>query len=137
MGRKRARVLLAVAVVVAAAATLVLTSVRGGLLYYVTPAELVQGGDRLVGKAIRLSGFVVPGTLRWDRTTLLTTFVLRDEAARGGVTVSVTHRGSPPDLFREGKGAVVEGRWNGAVFQSTAILVKHDERYEAPGSKGK
>lgn len=135
MSPKRVRVLLAGAVVAAAVGALLLTSVRGGLVYYVTPQELVQGGDRYLDKAIRLGGFVVPGTLRWDRERLETTFQLRDEADHGSVAVTVVHHGAPPDLFREGKGAVVEGRWDGQTFQSTTILVKHSEEYRPPAGE--
>jgi cytochrome c-type biogenesis protein CcmE len=47
--------------------------------------------------------------------------------------VPVRHRGTPPDLFGEGRGAVVEGQWTGdGYFRATQILAKHSEEYKAP-----
>jgi cytochrome c-type biogenesis protein CcmE len=46
-------------------------------------------------------------------------------------SVAVVHTGVPPQLFAEGIGVVVEGTWDGAVFESDTMLVKHDEQYRA------
>ena len=51
----------------------------------------------------------------------------------GQATVPVRHRGTPPDLFAESRGAVVEGTWSrDGYFQATTILAKHSEEYKAP-----
>ena len=81
------------------------------------------------GKAYRLGGLVERGSLRWDPATLDLAFSVSD----GKVSVPVRHRGAPPDLFGEGRGAVVEGRWTAeGYFKATQILAKHSEEYKAP-----
>ncbi|MBI3636596.1 MAG: cytochrome c maturation protein CcmE, partial [Candidatus Rokubacteria bacterium] len=51
----------------------------------------------------------------------------------GRASVPVRHHGTAPDLFGEGRGAVVEGRWSGdGYFQASQILAKHSEDYKAP-----
>ena len=47
------------------------------------------------------------------------------------VTVHVVHQGDPPELFQAGLPVVLEGRWQGDVFASDRILVKHSEEYKA------
>jgi len=47
----------------------------------------------------------------------------------GTTTVAVDHVGSPQQLFREGIGVVVEGTWDGTVFHSDSMIIKHDEQY--------
>ena len=47
----------------------------------------------------------------------------------GREAIAVVHTGAPQELFSEGIGVVVEGTWDGAVFHSDTMLVKHDEQY--------
>ena len=118
-------------VIVAALAYLVYAGVTRSVVYFVTPSEL--GAAPVAGKAYRLGGMVLPGTLAWDPKSLDLRFTLSD----GQATVPVRHRGTPPDLFAEGRGAVVEGTWSGAgYFQATTILAKHSEEYKAPHDGG-
>ena len=78
---------------------------------------------------MRVGGMVVDGSVRWDPQNLLLTFQLTD----GQGTVFVRHKGTAPDLFKEGAGAVVEGTWapDGYVRAST-IMAKHSEEYKPP-----
>ena len=55
-------------------------------------------------------------------------FVVTD----GKAETPVLYRGIVPDLFREGSGAVAEGRLQNGVFVADTILAKHDERYMPP-----
>jgi cytochrome c-type biogenesis protein CcmE len=72
---------------------------------------------------------VVPGSLRRDPATLRQDFLLSD----GKATVPVRFRGIPPDLFGEGRGAVVEGTLaQDGTFQASTIMAKHSEEYKAP-----
>ncbi|HEY5699055.1 MAG TPA: cytochrome c maturation protein CcmE, partial [Acidimicrobiales bacterium] len=48
-----------------------------------------------------------------------------------GVTVDVVHQGDPPELFQPGIPVVLEGHWDGDVYASDRILVKHSSEYEA------
>jgi cytochrome c-type biogenesis protein CcmE len=69
---------------------------------------------------------VVQGSLHVVPNTLKMTFTLTD----GAVTIPVEFEGIPPDLFKEGKGAVVEGYWDvGRQFHSNLIMAKHSEDY--------
>jgi cytochrome c-type biogenesis protein CcmE len=72
---------------------------------------------------------VQPGSLTWEPRSLDLRFTLSD----GKATVPVRHKGTAPDLFAEGRGAVVEGAWSGdGYFKATTILAKHSEEYKAP-----
>lgn len=114
-------------VIVAALAYLIYAGVSQSVVYFVTPSEL--GASPVAGKSYRLGGMVLPGTLRWDPKSLDLRFTLSD----GRASVPVRHRGTPPDLFAENRGAVVEGTWShDGYFLATTILAKHSEEYRAP-----
>jgi len=114
-------------IIAAALAYLIYAGVSQSLVYFVTPSELrVQP---IAGKAYRLGGMVAPGSLKWEPRSLDLSFTLTD----GEASVPVRHKGTPPDLFAEGRGAVVEGTWSGAgYFTASAIMAKHSEEYMAP-----
>jgi cytochrome c-type biogenesis protein CcmE len=115
------------AVIAAALGYMIHAGVTQSVVYFVTPAEL--GAAPVPGKAYRLGGMVVPGSLRWEPRSLDLAFALSD----GKATVAVRHKGTPPDLFGEGRGAVVEGSWSAdGYFKATQILAKHSEEYKAP-----
>jgi cytochrome c-type biogenesis protein CcmE len=68
-------------------------------------------------------------SLRWDARTLDLSFALSD----GRASIPVRHHGTAPDLFGEGRGAVVEGTWTSdGHFKASQILAKHSEEYKAP-----
>jgi cytochrome c-type biogenesis protein CcmE len=114
-------------VIVAALGYLIYAGVSQSVVYFVTPSEL--GAAPVAGKSYRLGGMVMPGTLRWDAKSLDLRFTLSD----GQASVPVRHRGTPPDLFAENRGAVVEGTWSDdGYFQAATILAKHSEEYKAP-----
>jgi cytochrome c-type biogenesis protein CcmE len=114
-------------VIVTALAYLIYAGVSQSVVYFVTPSEL--GAAPVAGKSYRLGGMVLPGTLKWDAKSLDLRFTLSD----GQASVPVRHRGTPPDLFAESRGAVVEGTWShDGYFQATTILAKHSEEYKAP-----
>ncbi len=114
-------------IVLAAIGYLVYTGVSQSVVYFATPSELLAGP--VTGKTYRLGGFVEKGTLKWEPKTLDLSFSLSD----GKAVVPVRHKGTPPDLFAEGRGAVVEGAWSGdGYFKASLILAKHSEEYKAP-----
>jgi cytochrome c-type biogenesis protein CcmE len=114
-------------VIVAALAYLVYAGVSQSMVYFVTPSEL--RATPVPGKAYRLGGMVQAGTLRWEPRSLDLAFTLSD----GKTSVPVRHKGTPPDLFAEGRGAVVEGTWTGeGYFKASLIMAKHSEEYKAP-----
>ncbi len=115
------------AVIAVALAYMIYAGVTQSAVYFVTPAELRAAP--VVGKAYRLGGMVEPGSLRWEPRTLDLSFTLSD----GKAAVPVRHKGTAPDLFGEGRGAVVEGSWTSdGYFKATLILAKHSEEYKAP-----
>jgi cytochrome c-type biogenesis protein CcmE len=114
-------------VIIAAIAYLIWSGVSQSVVYFVTPSELLAAP--VSNKTYRLGGLVLPGSLTWDAKSLALSFKLSD----GKAQVPVRHRGAPPDLFAEGRGAVVEGAWaREGYFQASLILAKHSEEYKAP-----
>jgi len=106
-------------------------NLNSNLVYYLEPTEAIdQRAEMGPDDRFRLGGQVVAGTLVEDGETAV--FELSD----GASTVLVHHDGLPPQLFREGIGAIVEGSWDGQVFHSDALIVKHDATYEAPHDAG-
>jgi cytochrome c-type biogenesis protein CcmE len=97
------------------------------------PSELRAEEKSLQGKFVRMGGMVVKGSLQKDLQNLTYRFQLTD----GATAFPVYFKGVPPDLFVEGKGAVVEGRvGSDGVFQATMIMAKHAEDY-SPHTDGK
>jgi len=114
-------------VILAALGYLVFAGVSQSVVYFVTPSEL--SAAPVTGKAYRLGGMVKPGTLTWNAQSLDLRFTLSD----GRASVPVRHKGAPPDLFAEGRGAVVEGTWTAdGYFKAGLIMAKHSEEYKAP-----
>jgi len=96
------------------------------LVYFVTPSEVVTFESDRYGRKIRVAGMVVQASLKVIPNTLKITFDLTD----GAETIPVAFEGVPPDLFKEGTGAVVEGFWDAdRVFHSHMIMAKHNEDY--------
>jgi cytochrome c-type biogenesis protein CcmE len=124
---RRAKFVAGGGVIAAALAYMIYAGVTQSAVYFVTPAEL--RASAVAGKAYRLGGMVVRGSLHWEPRTLDLSFTLGD----GTATVPVRHTGAPPDLFGEGRGAVVEGTWSAdGYFKASLILAKHSEEYRAP-----
>jgi cytochrome c-type biogenesis protein CcmE len=115
------------AVIAAALAYMIYAGVTQSAVYFVTPSE-IQAAP-VSGKSYRLGGLVTRGSVKWEPRTLDLSFTLTD----GKATVPVRHKGTAPDLFGEGRGAVVEGSWSPeGYFKATLILAKHSEEYKAP-----
>ncbi len=129
--RNQRRVLLVVALLVMGAAFGVLASgaLTDNLVPYHDPSTVLEAGAEAVGPTLRLGGQVAPSSVAFDETSKQLSFSLTD----GTNTVPVLTQGVPPDMFREGIGAVVEGKLGAdGVFQGTRILVKHSNEYRAP-----
>ena len=125
---RRRRLLVGSGVIAIALGALILTGVRQSVVYFVTPSEL-RAQDGAAGRAYRLGGMVVQGSLKQDVAAREQRFLLTD----GKASVPVYHRGVPPDLFAEGRGAVVEGTLGAdGTFHASLIMAKHSEEYRAP-----
>lgn len=108
------------------AAGLALNALDSNIAMYVTPSE-VAAGKSPQGKAFRIGGLVKEGSVK--RQDMTVHFVITDMAR----DIPVAYTGILPDLFRDGKGAVVQGRLGkDGVFSATEVLAKHDENYMPP-----
>ena len=114
-------------VIAAAIAYLIWAGVSQSVVYFVTPSELLAAPTP--SKTYRLGGLVQAGSLKWEPKSLDLSFTLSD----GKASVPVRHKGAPPDLFAEERGAVVEGSWTkDGYFKASLIMAKHSEEYKAP-----
>jgi len=126
---KRALLIVAALAVIGVAALLILNALNSNIALYVTPSE-VAAGKAPNGQAFRIGGMVKEGSLRRDGLTVH--FVITDMAK----DIPVAYTGILPDLFKEGKGAVIQGRLNpNGEFVASEVLAKHDENYMPPEAK--
>lgn len=108
------------------AATLIVNAFRSNLVFFFTPSQ-IAADEAPRNRAFRIGGLVEKGSVHRDGTTVH--FVVTDTAK----SVAVTYVGILPDLFREGKGVVAQGRLEGdGVFHASEVLAKHDENYMPP-----
>jgi cytochrome c-type biogenesis protein CcmE len=125
---RQLKLLIGVVVITACVGYLIYGGIQETIVYFVTPSELHAKGASVYGKSLRLGGLVKAGSWNKEPGTLFHSFELVDDAS----TVKVAFRGIPPDLFGEGRGALVEGSYSpDGVFQAKTILAKHSEEYEA------
>ena len=121
----RRRLWLAGGVVVVALGFLVAQGLGNATLYFRTADEAVAQRESLGDRRFRIQGDVVAGTISQVGNDV--SFTL----AKNNVEVPVRHRGDPPELFQPGIPVVLEGHFDGQVFDSDRILVKHSETYTA------
>ncbi|QWE06148.1 cytochrome c maturation protein CcmE [Polynucleobacter sp. JS-JIR-5-A7] len=126
---KRALMIVAALVVIGSAAMLILNALNSNIALYVTPSE-VAAGKAPQGQAFRIGGMVKDGSVKRDGLTVH--FVITDLVK----DIPVSYTGILPDLFKEGKGAVIQGRLNSnGEFVASEVLAKHDENYMPPEAK--
>lgn len=131
-GKKTKRLYLALGVFVVAAGAIGLTlnALKGSITYFYLPTD-IAGMASPPTAAIRLGGLVETGSVKYgDKTEAgapLVNFTVTDGDAR----VAVAYAGILPDLFREGQGVIVQGRFSadGAQLDAENVLAKHDENY--------
>jgi len=130
--KPRHRRLAFIAVGVAAlgiATALVLRAFNENLVFFFTPSEVAEQ-KAPQDRSFRIGGMVVPGSLKREGVDVR--FVVTDTAK----TIPVVYRGQLPDLFKEGKGVVAQGRLGAdGVFHAREVLAKHDENYMPPEAK--
>ena len=111
-----------------AAAGLVLNAFQSNLVFFFSPSQ-IAANEAPQGKAFRVGGMVEIGSLVRGNDGLTVNFKVTDTVK----TVPVTYTGILPDLFKEGKGVVAQGRLRpDGVFVATEVLAKHDENYMPP-----
>jgi cytochrome c-type biogenesis protein CcmE len=124
--QRRKRFVIGGLVIVGALFYIMYGGMQQAMVYFKMPSELKADDGNTRDKLLRMGGMVVKGSLRTDLKNLAYHFELSD----GSASIPVFFKGIPPDLFSEGKGAVVEGRMGAdGVFQATTIMAKHAEEY--------
>jgi cytochrome c-type biogenesis protein CcmE len=112
------------------ATTLVLNAFQSNMVFYITPTQ-VAANEAPRDRPFRMGGLVESGSLVRDKDALTVRFKVTDTAR----TIPVVYTGILPDLFREGKGVIAQGRVGAdGVFHATEILAKHDENYMPPAA---
>jgi cytochrome c-type biogenesis protein CcmE len=113
------------------AAALVLKAFNRNLVFYFTPSQ-IAAKEAPVSREFRLGGLVVQGSLRRETDGLTIRFIVSDTA----LSIPVIYRGILPDLFKEGRGCVAQGKIGAdGTFYADQVLAKHDENYMPPGTK--
>jgi cytochrome c-type biogenesis protein CcmE len=110
------------------ASALVLNAFQSNLVFFFTPSQVVSH-EAPQGRAFRIGGLVEAGSVVRDKDALTVRFRVTDTAK----TIPVTYTGILPDLFREGKGVVAQGKLGpDGTFHANEVLAKHDENYMPP-----
>ncbi|HSL53401.1 MAG TPA: cytochrome c maturation protein CcmE [Pyrinomonadaceae bacterium] len=110
------------------AAYLVTSAFRNNLVFFFSPTQ-VAAKEAPVGRTFRIGGLVQEGTLKREQDGLTVRFTVTDTAQ----SIPVVYKGILPDLFKEGRGCVAQGKLNpDGVFQAEQVLAKHDENYMPP-----
>jgi len=126
---KRALIIVGALATLAIAAVLILNALNSNIALYVTPSEVAEG-KAPKGQTFRIGGMVKDGSLKRDE--LVVHFIITDMVKE----ISVAYKGILPDLFKEGKGAVVQGKLDeNGQFIASEVLAKHDENYMPPEAK--
>lgn len=121
--------LVAGAVVLAGVGYLLFSGLDDNIVYFLTPTELLAKGTEGQGRPVRLGGLVAPQSVKWDADRRDLRFKVTD----GAKVIDVHSTGAPPQMFRDGIGVVLEGRYHpSGVFESSTVMVKHSNEYQAP-----
>jgi cytochrome c-type biogenesis protein CcmE len=125
---KRIGIILAGIAGLSLAAFLALSAFQNNLVFFFSPTQ-VAAKEAPVNRTFRIGGLVEEGTLKRDNDGLTVRFTVTDTAA----SIPVIYKGILPDLFKEGRGCVAQGRIGAdGVFQAEEVLAKHDENYMPP-----
>jgi cytochrome c-type biogenesis protein CcmE len=123
---KRAAIIIGGLASIALAASLALNALDSNIALYITPSE-VAAGKAPQNKAFRIGGMVKEGSIA--RNDMTVRFVITDTVKE----IPVAYTGILPDLFKEGKGAVIQGKLDqSGLFNASEVLAKHDENYMPP-----
>lgn len=114
-------------IICGAAAALVFNAFEENLVFFFSPSQ-VAAHEAPEGRAFRIGGFVQEGSVQRQKDGVTVRFEVTDTAH----TVPVTYKGSLPDLFKEGRGVVAQGKLQNGVFVADQVLAKHDENYMPP-----
>ena len=127
--QKRIALIVGGLAVLAIAAVLVLNALNSNIALYISPTD-VATGKAPQGKAFRIGGMVKEGSLKREADGVTVSFVVTDTEK----DLLVAYKGILPDLFKEGKGVVAQGKLTdgNTRFVASEVLAKHDENYMPP-----
>jgi cytochrome c-type biogenesis protein CcmE len=126
--QKRLALILGGLAVLGVATALVLSAFRENLVFFYSPSQVVNH-EAPQNKAFRIGGLVEVGSLKRQADGVTVTFNVTDTAK----VIPVAYKGILPDLFKEGKGVVAQGKLGSdGVFTAHEVLAKHDENYMPP-----
>ncbi len=129
--QKRLMWIIAGVALVGAAVGLVLFALKNNVSLYFTPTQ-VYNKEAPQGRNFRIGGLVEAGSVKRDVDGLRVSFNITDTVK----TMPVIYKGILPDLFKEGKGVVAQGKLESDnVFHAEEVLAKHDENYMPPEAK--
>ena len=112
-------------------ATLVLNAFQSNLVFFFSPTQ-VAAGEAPQGKTFRIGGMVKEGSIKREADGVTVRFIMTDTEK----DMIVAYKGILPDLFKEGKGAVVQGKLGpDGNFTASEVLAKHDENYMPPAAQ--
>jgi len=129
--QKRLTLIVAGLILLGGAAALILNAFQDNLVFFHTPSEVAEG-KAPTGRTFRVGGLVEAGSIKRAADGITVNFVVTDTAK----SIPVSYSGPLPDLFKEGKGAVVQGKLApDGHFVASEVLAKHDENYMPPEAK--
>lgn len=128
---KRRKWILGISIIAISVLGLSFMGLQGNSVYFYTPSEAVEKANTLQKVEIRVGGMVKGESVNWDRKSLQLGFTLSDLK---GNEMQIAHVGTPPDMFKENSGVVVEGfiSADGKSFVASKLMVKHSEEYRMP-----
>ena len=110
------------------ATALVLNAFNSNLVFFFSPSQ-VMANEAPRERSFRIGGLVEEGSIVREAKGLTINFVVTDLAKK----IPVTYTGLLPDLFKEGKGVVAQGKLGAdGIFRADQVLAKHDENYMPP-----
>lgn len=107
---------------------MMLSAFNENLVFFYSPMQ-VANNEAPQGKKFRMGGMVETGSVSRKADGVTVVFRITDTAA----SIPTEYKGILPDLFKEGKGVVAQGKLNEeGVFVASEVLAKHDENYMPP-----
>ena len=107
---------------------LMLSAFNDNLVFFYSPMQ-VAAKEAPQGRTFRMGGMVEEGSVKRLADCVTVQFGITDTAA----VIPTQYKGILPDLFKEGKGVVAQGKLNSeGIFVASEVLAKHDENYMPP-----
>ena len=129
--QRRTYFILAALATIGVATFFILRAFNENLVFFYTPSQIASK-EAPVNQNFRIGGMVVENSLQRQPGGLQVEFVVTDMVK----SVAVQFNGILPDLFKEGKGVVAQGKLNEqGIFIASQVLAKHDENYMPPEAK--